>query len=64
VVGYPHDIKGQALYAYVTLKEGVALSDDIKKELIQHVRKEIGPSPSRTRSNSPKDCPRPAAEKS
>ena len=43
VVGYPHDIKGQALYAYVTLKEGVAVSDDIKKELIQHVRKEIGP---------------------
>jgi len=43
VVGYPHDIKGQALYAYVTLKEGVALSDEIKKELIQHVRKEIGP---------------------
>ncbi|HVZ80532.1 MAG TPA: acetate--CoA ligase [bacterium] len=43
VVGYPHDIKGQALYAYVTLKEGVAASDDIKKELVQHVRKEIGP---------------------
>jgi acetyl-CoA synthetase len=43
VVGYPHEIKGQALYAYVTLKEGVALSEDLKKELIQHVRKEIGP---------------------
>ena len=43
VVGYPHDIKGQALYAYVTLKEGVAPLDEIKKELIQHVRKEIGP---------------------
>ena len=43
VVGYPHDIKGHALYAYVTLKEGVVVSDDIKKELIQHVRKEIGP---------------------
>ncbi len=43
VVGYPHDIKGQALYAYVTLKEGVASSDEIKKELVQHVRKEIGP---------------------
>jgi len=42
VVGYPHDIKGQALYAYVTLKEGVALTEEIKKELIQHVRKEIG----------------------
>jgi acetyl-CoA synthetase len=43
VVGYPHDIKGQALYAYVTLKEGVTPTDEIKKELIQHVRKEIGP---------------------
>ncbi len=43
VVGYPHDIKGQALYAYVTLKEGVAASEEVRKELIQHVRKEIGP---------------------
>jgi acetyl-CoA synthetase len=43
VVGYPHDIKGQALYAYVTLKEGVVPTEEIKKELIQHVRKEIGP---------------------
>jgi acetyl-CoA synthetase len=42
VVGYPHDIKGSALYAYVTLKEGVAASDELKKEIIQHVRKEIG----------------------
>jgi acetyl-CoA synthetase len=43
VVGFPHDIKGQALYAYVTLKEGVAPSEGIKAELIRHVRKEIGP---------------------
>jgi acetyl-CoA synthetase len=43
VVGYPHEIKGQALYAYVTLKEGEASSDELKKELISHVRKEIGP---------------------
>ncbi len=42
VVGYPHDIKGQALYAYVTLKEGVVSSDELKKEIVQHVRKEIG----------------------
>ncbi len=42
VVGYPHDIKGQALYAYVTLKEGVMPSEEIKKDLVQHVRKEIG----------------------
>jgi acetyl-CoA synthetase len=41
-VGYPHDIKGQALYAYVTLKDGVQSSDELKKEIVQHVRKEIG----------------------
>jgi acetyl-CoA synthetase len=43
VVGYPHDIKGQGIYAYVTLKVGVQASDDLRKELIQWVRKEIGP---------------------
>jgi acetyl-CoA synthetase len=43
VVGYPHDIKGQSIYAYVTLKSGVAKSDDLKKELIAHVRTVIGP---------------------
>jgi acetyl-CoA synthetase len=43
VVGMPHDIKGQGIYAYVTLKSGVEKSDDLKKELIAHVRKEIGP---------------------
>jgi acetyl-CoA synthetase len=43
VVGYPHDIKGQGIYAYVTLMEGVQASDDLKKELVKHVRKEIGP---------------------
>ena len=42
VVPMPHDVKGQALYAYVTLKEGVAESDELKRALIQHVRKEIG----------------------
>jgi len=39
----PHDIKGQALYAFVTLKEGIAESEELKKELALHVRKEIGP---------------------
>jgi len=39
----PHDIKGQCLYAYVTLVEGVEASDELKKELILHIRKEIGP---------------------
>jgi acetyl-CoA synthetase len=43
VVGYPHDIKGQGIYAFVTLKEGFKASEDVKKELINHVRKEIGP---------------------
>ncbi|MHC4987071.1 MAG: AMP-binding enzyme, partial [Planctomycetota bacterium] len=39
----PHEIKGQGLYAYVTLVDGVEESDELKKELIMHVRKEIGP---------------------
>jgi acetyl-CoA synthetase len=38
----PHDIKGQALYAFVTLKDGIPESEELKKELAQHVRKEIG----------------------
>ena len=42
VVGFPHDVKGQGIYAYVTLVEGAAPSDDLKKELIDLVRKEIG----------------------
>lgn len=43
VVGYPHDIKGQGIYAYVTLKTGNEYTDDLKKELVKHVRNEIGP---------------------
>ena len=43
VVGYPHEIKGDGIFAYVTLKTGKTPSDDLKKELIAHVRKEIGP---------------------
>jgi acetyl-CoA synthetase len=42
VVGYPHDIKGQGIYCYVTLMAGEQWSDDLRKELIAHVRKEIG----------------------
>jgi acetyl-CoA synthetase len=42
VAPMPHDIKGQALYAFVTLKDGIADSEELKKELTQHVRKEIG----------------------
>ena len=43
VVGYPHDIKGQGIYCYVTLKADVEPSEDLRKELVGWVRKEIGP---------------------
>jgi len=43
VVGMPHDIKGETIYAYVTLKSGIEASDDMMKELKVWVRKEIGP---------------------
>ena len=43
VVGMPHDIKGQGIYAYVTLNIGVEESDTLREELVRHVRKEIGP---------------------
>ena len=43
VVGYPHDIKGQGVYAYVTLKSGVEATDQLRKDLILWVRQEIGP---------------------
>jgi acetyl-CoA synthetase len=43
VVGYPHEVKGDGIFAYVTLKTGKVQSDELKKELTAHVRKEIGP---------------------
>ena len=43
VVGYPHDIKGQGIYCYVSLMAGQEGSDDLRKALVTHVRKEIGP---------------------
>jgi acetyl-CoA synthetase len=43
VVGYPHDIKGQGIYAYVTLMAGEQPTEDLRKELVAWVRKEIGP---------------------
>ncbi len=43
VVGYPHDIKGQGIYAYVTLMNGVEATDELKADLVKHVRSEIGP---------------------
>jgi acetyl-CoA synthetase len=43
VVGYPHDIKGQGIYCYVTLMAGEKGGDELRKDLVAHVRKEIGP---------------------
>ena len=43
VVGFPHEIKGQGIYAYVTLNAGEAYTDDLKAELVRQVRTEIGP---------------------
>ncbi|MFC3676148.1 acetate--CoA ligase [Ferrovibrio xuzhouensis] len=43
VVGYPHDIKGQGIYAYVTLKAGIQPTEELRKELVAHVRQQIGP---------------------
>jgi len=43
VVGFPHDIKGQGIYAYVTLKEGATTNDETKKAIVASVRKVIGP---------------------
>jgi acetyl-CoA synthetase len=43
VVGYPHDIKGQGIYCFITLMAGAEATDDLKKELVQWVRNDIGP---------------------
>ena len=43
VVGFPHDIKGQGIYAYVTLMQEAEPSPELRRELVLHVRKEIGP---------------------
>ncbi|MCW2274197.1 acetate--CoA ligase [Rhodoblastus acidophilus] len=43
VVGYPHDLKGQGIYAYVTVMEGIEPTEELRKELVAWVRKEIGP---------------------
>ena len=43
VVGYPHDIKGQGIYAYVTPRAGVVADEDLRADLVRHVRAEIGP---------------------
>jgi len=43
VVGFPHDLKGQGIYCYVTLKTGIEPTEELRKQLVQQVRKEIGP---------------------
>ncbi len=43
VVGFPHDIKGEGIYAYVTVQSGYEPSDGLGEELVAHVRKKIGP---------------------
>ena len=43
VVGYPHDIKGQGIYAYVTVRADVDVDEALRKDLVKHVRAEIGP---------------------
>jgi acetyl-CoA synthetase len=43
VVGFPHEIKGESIYCYITLKMGVEKTDELKKELQKHVRADVGP---------------------
>lgn len=43
IVGYPHDVKGDGIYAFVSLKSGIEESEELKKKLIDQVRKDIGP---------------------
>ncbi len=43
VVGYPHDVKGQGIYAYVTLMQGISGSDELRRDLVAWVRRDIGP---------------------
>jgi len=43
VVGFPHDIKGQGIYCYVTLQSGIEPSEELRADLVKHVRNDIGP---------------------
>ena len=64
VVGCPHDIKGQGIYAYVTLNAGETPSDELRKELVALVRKEIGSIATPDPCNGRPACPRPARARS
>ena len=58
VVGYPHDIKGEGIYAYVTVKAGIPVTEELKQELRQHVRKVIGPIATPDKIQFAKDLPK------
>ncbi len=58
VVGYPHDIKGQGIYCYVTLMKDEVGDDELRKELVAHVRKEIGPLATPDKIQFAPACPR------
>ena len=65
VVGFPHEIKGQGIYAYVTLMQELDPTDELRRELVQHVRKEIGPIASPDMwSSGRRVCPRPVPARS
>ena len=64
VVGFPHDIKGEGIYAYVILKANAEASADTVSILRGHVRRRSGRSRRRTTSNSSPTCPRPAPARS
>ena len=64
VIGKAHEIKGQAICAFVSLKAGVDGSADLVDELKSHVAKKIGPSRGRTRFSLPRSCPKPATVRS
>ncbi len=64
VVGKPDELKGQGISAFVTLESGQAASEALRQELRRTSPARSGPSPARTRSDSPTRCPRPAAARS
>ena len=64
VVGYPHPVKGEGIYAYVTVKEGAVINDDLRDELRNQVREVIGPIATPDVIHFAKRCPRPEAARS
>ena len=64
VVGYPHPVKGEGIYAYITVKEGTVIDADLRDRLFVHVREIIGPIATPDASISPTRCRKRAAVKS